>query len=491
MDIRSLIPTIALGTLAACGSTDSSPPERPAGALNGTVFQGPIGGATVRAYTYDGVRRGDLLGEAQTDPSGRYAINGSIPPGVVLLEASGGAYREEATGRNVTVGPDVPLRTLVRVAPGTAANSTIGTYTTLAAGLSEYLVGRGRSIEAAVDEAYGGMNAALGLDVRAVTPLDITDAANTSNAITAAHEYGFFEAAVSQWTADAGSKTSTAPHTVHTSSSLLTLAHDDVRTDGVLDGRGSGGAQQLGTLPLTTDSYRHELALALLRIARSSANRTGLTTDQLLRAANRWNDSTAAIFGSAIVRPINSAVPTLTNLRPARDSYVRGNFTAMIDAADAVGITQVDFGIDGITVGQAADVSQPSISINSGSYGDGARKLYAEARNVVGGVARLEHRFYIDNTAPAVSNLQPANGSVVRGNFTVSASVADAQMGQSVFLLDSVTLGNQGSATSPRYALDSRSYSSGNHTLTLQATDAAGNVTTASVRVYFLNAFGF
>lgn len=489
MRTKRIVMALWLGSLAACGDTSPPPPER-ANSASGVVFLGPVAGATVRAYAYDGGRRGAELGQALTDPSGRYAFSTPLPNGMVLLEVNGGVYREEATGRDVTIAPDVPLRSLVRAAGGNAGG-TIGTYTTLAAALAEYLVGRGRSIDAAMDEAYGAMNAALGLDARGTTPLDVSDATNAGGSVTAAHEYGFFEAAVSQWTADAATRANATPHTAFTSSTLLALAYDDLRQDGTLDGRGSGGAQQLGGLALTTDTYRHELALALLRIARSSANRTGLSADQLLRAANRWNDSRAAIFGDAAVRPISSAVPTLTNLTPASNNRLRGRFTARVQATDTVGLTQVRFGIDGTAVGDAADPQQPSMEINGAAYADGARTLYAEAQNLVGGAARVEHRIYIDNTAPTVTNLQPANGSVVRNSVNVSASVADAQMGTSVFLLDDTTLGNQGSATSPRYTLDTRAYSSGNHTLTLRATDAAGNVTSASTQVYFLNAFGF
>ncbi len=481
---------LLITSLAGCGSsTSSSPPERPTASLSGVVFQGPIAGATVRAYAYANGRRGTELGQALTDASGRYTISGSIPAGVVLLEASGGAYREEATGRDVTVGPSVPLRTLVRVTPGGNVGGTIGTYTTLAAGHAEYLASRGHTIEAATDEAYAAINNALGLDARTTVPLDITSVASATSAVTAAHEYGFFEAALSQWTADAGAQTGTTPHTVHTSSSLLTLAYDDIRSDGILDGRGSAGAQQLGTLALGTDSYRHELALALLRVAQSSANRTGLTADQLLRAANRWNDSTAAVFGDAAVRPINSAAPTLTNLRPAADSRLRGTFTLSVQASDVLGLTQVSFGIDGAAVANAGDVQQPSTEINGAAYGDGAHTVYAEARNLVGGVTRLEHRVYIDNTPPTVTSVKPDNGAVERGNFTASATVTDAQMGTSVFLLDNVALGNQGSATAPRYVIDTRQHSSGNHTITVRATDAAGNVTAVSRQVYFFNAF--
>lgn len=489
MKTKRMLYALMLGVLtAACGNTSSSPPDRPSATVTGVVFQGPVAGATVRAYDYANGRRGAELGQALTDANGRYAFSSPFPSAVVLLEASGGAYREEATARDVTLGADVPLRSLVRAGGNTGG--TISSYTTLGAALAEYLVGNGRGIEAAVDEAFAAMNAAVGVDVRGTAPLDVTDVANAGG-LTAGHEYGFFEAALSQWTADAGTQSSVAPHTLYTSSSLLTLAFDDLRSDGVLNGRGSGGAQQLGSVPLTTDTYRHELALALLRFARSGANRTGLTTDQLLRAANRWNDSRAAIFGNAAVRPISSAAPTVTSLTPAADAYVRGRFTVTAGVADRVGLAAIGFGIDGNAVANAADVQQPRVDIESTMYGDGAHTLYVEAHNVVGGVTRREHRIFIDNTAPIVTNMQPANGSVVRNSFTLSASVTDAQVNESTFSIDGTTLGNQGTAKSPRYTLDTRSYSSGNHTLTLHTTDTAGNVATASRQLFFLNAFSF
>lgn len=489
MTTTRIMLALVLGTVTtACGNTSSAPPERATAAVSGVVFQGPVAGATVRAYSYADGRKGAELAQALTDASGRYAFSGSLPSGVVLLEVTGGTYREEASARDITVGTDVPLRSLIRV--GSNTGGTIGTYTTFGAALADYLASRGRSLESAIDEAYTAINAAVGVDVRSTAPLDVTDVANAGG-LTPAHEYGFFEAALSQWTADAGIQNNVTPHTLYTSSSMLTLAFDDLRSDGVLDGRGSNGAQRLGSVALSTDTYRHELALALLRFARSGANRTGLTSDQLLRAANRWNDSRAALFGDAAVRPISSAAPTVTNLAPVANTYVRGRFSASARVDDVVGLTTVSFGIDGSAVANAADVQQPRVDIDSSTYSDGARTLYVEARNMVGGVTRAEHRINIDNTAPTITNFQPAEGSVVRNSFTLSASVSDTRLSESTFSIDGTTLGNQGSAGSPRYTLDTRSYSSGNHTLTLRSTDAAGNVRSVSRQLYFLNSFGF
>lgn len=220
---------------------------------------------------------------------------------------------------------------------GPAAASSLTTFTILATGLAEHLVARGQTAPAAMEQAFGAFDAALGLDVRAVTPLDITDAASATGGLTPGHEYGFYQAAISQWTAEAGTRNGTPPHATHTSASFTALAYDDVRADGVLDGHAGAVELRVGTIPLTIEVYRLELAAALLRPARSAANRTGLTSERLLAAANRWNESTAIMFGGAAVTPLNALRPTLSALQPAAETRLRGPVVATVAVADPVG----------------------------------------------------------------------------------------------------------------------------------------------------------
>lgn len=479
---------LTLLALAGCGSTSSTPPERPSGAIEGTVFAAPVSGATVRAYVYRDGRKGELLGEALTDAGGRYAIDVKTPDGVVLLEASGGVYREEASGRDVTLPAQPLLRSLVRYAnSGPAAGSSITTFTTLATGLAEHLMSRGQAAQAAMDQAFAAFNDALGLDVRAATPLDITDVANATS-LTSGHEYGFYEAAISQWTADAGTQNGVAPHSTHTSASFAALGYDDIRADGLLDGRAGGSAVSMGAVPLTTDAYRLELALALLRVAGSSANRTGLSVEQVLPAANRLNESTAAMFGGAEVTPLSEVGPTLSTLRPAADARVRAVATASVAAVDPIGLTEVIFALDGQTVGAAADLSNPRLEIDTRAYADGPHQLRAQARNLAGGTAELEHTVIFDNTAPMIEGF-PTDSTTWCGVITVRATVSDAMMGESVFLLDGTPVGNQGTATAPEISINSFPYANGDHTLTLRATDATGNVSTRTRTLNIPNAF--
>ncbi|BAU47406.1 hypothetical protein SVA_0827 [Sulfurifustis variabilis] len=390
----------ALTAIAGCGSSNSTPPERPSGAIEGIVFAAPVSGATVQAWTYRDGGRGELLGQATTDASGRYALSVKTPDGILLLEASGGVYREEASARDVTLAPQPHLRSLVRyVNGGPPPAGNITSFTTLASGLADHLVSGGETAQAATDRGFAAFNAALGLDVRAVTPLHITDPGSATGGLSPGHEYGFYEAAISQWTAEAGTRNGQTPHTTHTSASFVALGLEDIRADGLLDGSAEGGRLlSVGGIALDTETYRHDLAVALLRIAQSGANATGLAAGQLVPAADRWNGSTAGFFGYAPVVPL-------------------------------------------------------------------------------------------DETPPAITNLQPPENSILCGTFTASASVGDALLADSVFLLDGNLLGNQGTASAPRIAINTRQYSNGNHALVLRATDVLGNVSTLTRTLAFLNAF--
>lgn len=94
-----------------------------------------------------------------------------------------------------------------------------------------------------------------------------------------------------------------------------------------------------------------------------------------------------------------------------------------------------------------------------------------------------------DTTAPSVSLTAPANGSTVKGSVTLAASASDNVGVTSVsFLIDGKTVGSD--STSP-YGLtwNSATVGDGNHVLTAQASDAAGNSrTSGSVTVTVKNA---
>ena len=88
----------------------------------------------------------------------------------------------------------------------------------------------------------------------------------------------------------------------------------------------------------------------------------------------------------------------------------------------------------------------------------------------------------VDTTAPTVSMTAPANGVVVTGTaVTVSASASDNVGVSGVqFLLDGVSLGAEDTTAPYSITWNSTTTTSGLHTLSARARDAAGNTATAS-----------
>lgn len=489
--MRAGIVTIMLVLLAGCGSgTGSTPPERPSGAVEGTVFNSAVSGATVRAYAFSNGVRGAQIGQALTDTAGAFTIPLSTPEVLVLLEATGGVYREEASARDVTVSPDIIMRSVADYRSGATARANITPFTAIAAAHASRQVATGRPAVDAVADAFGVMNSALGLDIRATTPIAVTTTG--TGGLTPGHEYGFFCAAISQWTADASVRNATVPHTTHTSVSFSRLAVDDVSADGILDGKGAGGAVlNVGSVPLETNIYRNQIALSLLKISDSAVNKTGLTRTQLLPAANRWNASTAAIFGTAPVVPINTAGPALSNLSPPAGSALSGIFTASATAADPNDVIAAEFLVDNQLVAAAEDPRAPRASINSRAFADGSHKLKLSATNVAGFTGSIEHDVTFDNTVPTVTDFTPSDFSFVKSGFTATALVADnIGLASSTFLLDGTDIGNTGTAAEPVVVVDTRSFSFGTHTLVLRATDRAGNITDVERSIFFTRGEG-
>jgi len=496
--MRAIIGAMVTVFLCACGGgTGSSPPERPAGGIDGTVFNAPVSGATVKAYSFSNGSRGELIGEAFTNQDGAFSISLRTPNDLVLLESVGGNYREEASARDITIAPDVPMRSLVSYSSGARAGTSITFFTSVATALTEQLIATGRAPAAAVDEAFGAYNSAMGFDIRGITPADITQVSEATTAVTARHEYGFFEGAISQWTADASATNGTPAHATHNSASLLKLAYDDVRSDGKLDGKAGATQLKVGTISLTVDSYRQQLALAMLKIANSSVNKTGLRASHLLATANRWNNSTSSLFGAGDITPLNPAGPTLSTLTPAAGAGVSGTFTATVNAVDPDGVIEVQFFIDSTLAGTASDPAHPSVPINSNSYSNAGHTLRATAKNSIGGTSSIEHQITINNvppppvkdtTPPVVTITAPSGTSTLKNSVTATGTVADAGgVAGSTFLLDTTTLGNSGSATAPRVTIDTKKFPDGVHVLTLRGTDTAGNVTNATRTLIFNN----
>jgi hypothetical protein len=95
--------------------------------VGGDVTKGPVLGAVINVYAVDenGVKTGDPIATSVTDANGQYTIQLTDFEGVYIVEAFGGAYTDEATGRTKTIPEDSPLRAVSSIATGVEEDTTV------------------------------------------------------------------------------------------------------------------------------------------------------------------------------------------------------------------------------------------------------------------------------------------------------------------------------------------------------------------------------
>jgi hypothetical protein len=173
--------------LAACGNDDT-----PASVttLSGQVVKGPVGGSTVCAYAVSGGVKSTatVVPCVTSDPvTGNYSLGNISYTGDMIVEATGGTYKNEATGATVTL--STPLKTMV-VAQGGATTGMITPLTTIALSTTPNLT------NAAFGQAAANIAAQAGLSA-----VNILTTAPTygANGTTATNAYAAMLGAISQY----------------------------------------------------------------------------------------------------------------------------------------------------------------------------------------------------------------------------------------------------------------------------------------------------
>ncbi len=182
--------------------------------------------------------------------------------------------------------------------------------------------------------------------------------------------------------------------------------------------------------------------------------------------------------------PADTTPPTVS----ASESGSSGTITLSASASDNVGVSKVEFWIDGVLV--ATDTSAPySVAFDSTTLSNGSHSLVAKAYDAAGNVGTSATVSFsvsnaaADTTPPTVS----ASESGSSGTITLSASASDnVGVSKVEFWIDSVL---KGTVLTPPYtlALDSTTLSDGSHTLVAKAYDAAGNVGTSSAVAFSIS----
>lgn len=235
---------------------------------------------------------------------------------------------------------------------------------------------------------------------------------------------------------------------------------------------------------------------ALVLGVKPSLSASGLVS---LLEQNADNIGSSSIFGFGLVDAAKSVAaaqaststpaPSIAISAPSVGSIVSGTVNVTGTAASTLGISSVTLYCDGQTVSSTSSsgfaIPWNTASVAAGGHtltttviDNGGNSASASVAVNVGATASV-----VDTTPPSIQITSPGNGALVSGLVTIVASAQD-----NVGVVQ-VTIGIDGvqaySGTSGPYSFkwNTKKVTSGKHTITASAWDAAGNHTTTSITV--------
>jgi hypothetical protein len=150
------------------------------------------------------------------------------------------------------------------------------------------------------------------------------------------------------------------------------------------------------------------------------------------RASDASNNTTTATNVTVTVSNVDATPPTVTMTAPANGATVSGaSVTVSANASDNVGVTSVQFLLDGVSLG-AADTSAPySIIWDTTTATNGSHALSARASDAAGNTATATGVTVtvsnVDATPPTVTATTPTNGATGVSTLTsVTATFSEA-----------------------------------------------------------------
>jgi len=186
----------------------------------------------------------------------------------------------------------------------------------------------------------------------------------------------------------------------------------------------------------------------------------------------------------------DTTAPVVSIANPVNNSTMGGSVSVSANASDNVGVTKVEFYLNGVL--QTTVASAPySFTWNTLVAANGAYTLSAKAYDAAGNVgqsANVSVTVFNDTIAPVVSIAAPVNNSTAGGSVSVSANASDnVGVTKVEFYLNGVL---QATVASAPYSFNWNTLAAANgaYTLSAKAYDAAGNVgQSANVSVTVFN----
>ncbi len=177
----------------------------------------------------------------------------------------------------------------------------------------------------------------------------------------------------------------------------------------------------------------------------------------------------------------DTTAPTVSVTTPASGAILRGLNNIIAQANDNVGVTNVEFYVDNTIIGTNSSAPY-SLTWDTSVFSNAWHSILARAYDAAGNVGTSSSlTVLVDNLAPTVAVLTPANNSQVSGIVQMTADATDNNSVTSVeYFVDSSSIGVGGTGSNYSKYWISTAVGDGVHEVKARATDIAGNVTDSS-----------
>jgi chitinase len=191
-----------------------------------------------------------------------------------------------------------------------------------------------------------------------------------------------------------------------------------------------------------------------------------------------YNASGAESSYSNIVNVSESVPPVVSITSPVPNATINGTVSVTVSATDNVGVTKVEFYLNGIL--QTTDTSIPYLySLNTSSLASGTYSLMAKAYDAAGNIGQssaVSVTVVNDTTAPTVSLTSPVTNATLSGITALSAAASDNIGVSKVELYKNGVLLFVTNVAPYSYNWNTTTEANGSYTLIAKAYDNAGNV---------------
>ena len=301
-----------LSFLFACGSDNKGekPPEVPPSNIEGRAV-GPFNESQINVYGFsEGLKGGvvESLSELTSEDGGfnvEFTLFGGDMP-YVLLEMTGGSYKDEYTGQIIELNSHHRFKSIARFQEGETIPSNITALTTLASCLAGHYIQNERlPIRQAIEDADEHIAQMLGIDSLKVGDFDdVFRPVNPDADFSKALEHAYIIAGLSGMAGLRAEADGVVPGSKgYSTLDLIGVMCEDL-SDGVFDGLSKEKELTFGTATVNSDWYRQYWAEGIFAVIDLDLNGAGFNRGDVLNAANKMVRNTDKLIGGEPSREI-------------------------------------------------------------------------------------------------------------------------------------------------------------------------------------------